>query len=256
MGKISNYIKNNKQKVIRMTIAILIIAAVTVGIYFTLKALGIMSVDSLREKIEKFGTSAWVIYLLLQVVCTSLLCFVPATSMTFILVGMALFGNWEPWKVFVLCFSGVILASVVMDLIGRFGGSRLIQFIIGKDEYDSTMELVQEKGMVYVPVMYLLPVFPDDAICMIVGATKMNFLVHLIEIITCRGIGCATIVFGLNFIPKDITTFTSKNIFDYVVVALVIILGVSCIFYIARKIDKRLSQYLKKKKELKASSKN
>ena len=254
MKRLFAFLKRNKQKVIRITIAVLVIAAISIGVYFAFKALGIMSVDTLREKIEKFGSASWIIFLILQVVCTSLLCFVPATSMTFILVGMALFGHWEPWKVFILCFSGVILASVVMDLIGRFGGSRLIQKLIGKDEYESTLDLVQEKGMVYVPVMYLLPVFPDDAICMIVGATKMNFLVHLIEIVTCRGIGCATIIFGLNLIPEDITSFKSTNVFDYIVVALIIILGLSCIFYIARKIDKWLSKYLKKKKELKKKS--
>ena len=56
-----------------------------------------------------------------------------------------------------------------MDLIGRFGGNKAIVKILGQEEYDEAKDLIQEKGMVYVPVMYLLPIFPDDAICMVSG---------------------------------------------------------------------------------------
>ena len=136
-----------------------------------------------------------------------------------------------------------------MDLIGRFGGNKAIIKILGKEEYEEAKDLIKEKGMVYVPVMYLLPIFPDDAICMVSGATKMNFLVHLIEIILCRGIGCATIIFGVQIIPSEVSSFASKNPMDYLRVGVVIIAGVILLLYLARIIDKWLSGYLAKKKK-------
>ena len=134
-----------------------------------------------------------------------------------------------------------------MDLIGRFGGNKAIVKILGQEDYDEAKGLIQEKGMVYVPVMYLLPIFPDDAICMVSGATKMNFWVHLLEIILCRGIGCATVIFGVQIIPKEVSSFTSQNPLDYMRIGLLILFYLGLLLYLARRIDKWLTSYLKKK---------
>ena len=242
-------------KIIRLAIALLVIIGISVGLFFLFKALGITDVNKLQEWISSTGGWSVVVFLLVMIAFTTLLSFVPVASMTFILVGVALFG--PNWKTFLICFAGVILSSVLMDLIGRFGGSKLIKLLIGEDDYNEAAGLVQEKGMVYVPVMYLLPMFPDDAICMVVGATKMNFWVHLLEIVLCRGIGCATIVFGVSILPKDLTDnlkafnweFIGNNLFRYIEMITVIVFWVIVMLWIARKIDKALTKHLAKKKE-------
>ena len=121
--------------------------------------------------------------------------------------------------------------------------------MLGREDYEEAKDLIQEKGMVYVPVMYLLPIFPDDAICMVSGATKMNFWVHFLEIVLCRGIGCATVIFGVQIIPPEVSKFTSQNPIDYMRVAVLIIAYLSLLLYLTRRIDKWLSGYLKKRKQ-------
>ena len=257
--------KNHKQrekwgkekwiKFLRLAIALTVIIAISVGCYFIFKATGVTNVDNLQRFIESTGAWSVIIYLLIYISFTTLMSFVPGASMTLILVAVAMFGT--SFKTFAICFSGVVLASVCMDLIGRFGGSKLIKFLIGQEDYESALELVQEKGMVYVPVMYLLPVFPDDAICMIVGATKMNFWVHLAEIVLCRGVGCATIVFGIDILPESLMaplrsfnwTFIGYHIYEYLELLLALALCIVVIFLIANRIDKVLSAYLKSRKE-------
>ena len=241
-------------KIIRLAIALLVIIGISVGLFFLFKALGITDVNKLQEWISSTGGWSVVVFLLVMIAFTTLLSFVPVASMTFILVGVALFG--PNWKTFLICFAGVILSSVLMDLIGRFGGSKLIKLLIGEDDYNEAAGLVQEKGMVYVPVMYLLPIFPDDAICMVSGATKMNFWVHLLEIILCRGIGCATIVFGLQIIPQDLVnnlkvfnwTYIGHNLIEYIRLLVLIVTYLGLLFFFTRKIDKWLTKYLKKRK--------
>ena len=171
----------------------------------------------------------------------------PACSMAFDLLSLATFDYLPPIGIFAICFTSVVLTSVVMDLIGRFGGNRAIVKILGKEDYEEAKDLIQEKGMVYVPVMYLLPIFPDDAICMVSGATKMNFWVHLLEIILCRGIGCATIIFGVQIIPNEVSSFTSRNPLDYMRIGVLILFYLGLLLYLARRVDKWLSSYLKKK---------
>ena len=244
-----------KSLIIKIIIIVCVLAGVTVGLYFLFRFLGITDVNKLQEIIRSCGAWGWLVFILLQVICTVLLCFVPAVSMTFITVGVILFG--ANWKTFLLCFSGVIIASIIMDLIGRFGGSRVIVKLIGQKSYEEALSLIQTKGMVYVPVMYLLPVFPDDAICMLCGSLRVKWWVHYIEILFCRGIGCATIVFGVSILPNDLVAglksfdwaFIGSHLWEYITMITVLVFWVIVMLFVARKIDKWLTSRLAKKKD-------
>ena len=239
--------KEKLKKYLKILIVLLVVAGISVGLYFLLKHLGYTDVDKLKGLIQKTGPWAIIVFIALRVVATIFLSFMPACSMMFDLLSLATFSYLPPVAIFGICFASVVITSVVMDLIGRFGGNKAIVKILGQEDYDEAKGLVQEKGMVYVPVMYLLPIFPDDAICMVSGATKMNFWVHLLEIILCRGIGCATIIFGVQIIPSEVSSFTSHNPLDYIRIGVLILAYLSLLLYLARRIDKWLSAYLKNK---------
>lgn len=245
--KFINIPKDKLKKYLKILLVLVIVAAISISLYFILRAAGLTDVNKLKGWLKSVGPWAIICYILLRVACTIFLSFMPATSMIFDLLSLATFDYLNPIYIFLICFLSVILTSVVMDLIGRFGGNKAIVKILGQKEYDEAKDLVQEKGMVYVPVMYLLPIFPDDAICMVSGATKMNFWVHLAEIILCRGIGCATVIFGVQIIPKGVSSFTSTNPLEYLQVIFLIVAYLGLLLYLARRVDKWLSAKLKKK---------
>ena len=248
--------KEKLKKYLKILVVLLVVATISVGIYFVLRHFGFTDADKLKGWIKSTGGWAVIVYILLRVSFTIFLSFVPACSMIFDLLSVATFGYYPPIVIFLICFTSVVITSVIMDLIGRFGGNKAIIKILGKEDYEEAKDLIQEKGMVYVPVMYLLPIFPDDAICMVSGATKMNFWVHLAEIVLCRGIGCATIVFGLQIIPQDLVNnlkefnwvFIRNNIIEYIRLLVVIVAYLGLLFWFTRKIDKWLTKYLKKRK--------
>lgn len=241
--------KEKLKKYLKILIVLLIIASISVGLFFILRAFGLTDINLLKDWLRKTGPWAIISYVVLRVVCTIFLSFMPACSMIFDLLSLAVFDYLPPFVIFLICFASVVITSVVMDLIGRFGGNKAIIKILGQKDYDEAKDLIQEKGMVYVPVMYLLPIFPDDAICMVSGATKMNFWVHLLEIILCRGIGCATVIFGVQIIPPEVSSFTSRNIVDYLRVVVLIVAYLGLLLFLTRKVDKWLTKFLKKKKE-------
>ena len=245
-------IKINKEKMkkyLKIGIVLLILIGISVGLYFLLKHFGFTDIEKLKGFLQSTGPWAIIVYMVVRILSTIFLSFMPACSMVFDLLSLAAFDYLPPVLIFAICFSSVLLTSVTMDLIGRFGGNKAIIKILGKEDYEEAKDLIQEKGMVYVPVMYLLPIFPDDAICMVSGATKMNFLVHFIEIFLCRGIGCATVIFGVQIIPSEVSSFTSHNPLDYMRVALVIVAYLGLLLYMARRIDKWLTAFLKKRKK-------
>ncbi len=241
--------KEKLKKYLKVGIVLLVLIAISVGLYFILRHFGLTDVETLKGFLKQAGPWAIIIYIVLRVLCTIFLSFMPACSMVFDLLSLAAFDYLHPVLIFLICFTSVLLTSVTMDLIGRFGGNKAIIKILGKEDYEEAKELIQEKGMVYVPVMYLLPIFPDDAICMVSGATKMNFLVHFIEIFLCRGIGCATVIFGVQIIPSEVSSFTSHNPLDYMRVGVIIIAYLALLFYMTRRIDKWLTAYLKNRKK-------
>ena len=243
--------KDKAKKYLKILIVLLVVASISIGLYFVLRAFGLTDVQTLKAWLKSVGPWAITVYIVLRVISTIFLSFMPACSMIFDLLSLAAFDYLPPILIFLICFTSVILTSVVMDLIGRFGGNKAIVKILGQEEYDEAKDLIREKGMVYVPVMYLLPIFPDDAICMVSGATKMNFWVHFIEIVLCRGIGCATVIFGVQIIPPEVSSFTSRNFIDYLRVGIIIVAYLGLLLYLTRKVDKWLSKYLKNKKEMK-----
>lgn len=236
--------KEKKVKIIKALIVILLLVAFSSACYFIFKALGISDLETLRKIVENTGAWGPVIFLFLQIICTTLLCFVPASSMSFITIGVLLFG--ANWKTFLLCFSGVIVSSVLMDLLGRFGLDRVFKKIIGEEDFIKAQELINDYGATYIPLFYLFPLFPDDAICCVAGSSKVNFWFNLGSIIVCRGIGVATIVFGISILPSEVANFTSKNIWDYVEVITILAFWVIVAFYITYRINKII---LKKKKK-------
>ena len=130
-----------------------------------------------------------------------------------------------------------------MYLLGRFGGYKLCEKILGKDECERTMPLLNSKSLVYFPLMMLFPIFPDDALVMLAGTVRMKLGWFIPSIVIGRGIGVATIVFGISLVPFE--SFTS--LYDWLVFITVIIVWVFIIFSLAGKLNTLIEKRNQKK---------
>ena len=222
-----------------------VIICLAVAVYFIFDYFNITDVETLKKIISDCGEYKYIVFLVLQVVLTVLLCFIPASNMSFIALGVLLFG--ANYKTFLLCFSGVIISSILMDFLGRFGLKKVFEKIIGAEDLEKAENLINKYGKGYIPLFYLFPLFPDDAICCVVGSLKVNFWYHLFSIILCRGVGVATIVFGVALIPEDVQNFTSTDPWEYIQVITVAAFWVIVAFYLATKANKFFEKYKEKK---------
>ncbi len=193
-----------------------------------------------RELFSYFSTSWYgcIIIVLAQVIITSLLSFVPGASMAFIMLLETLYE--DSLTAFIVAFSGVMLSSLMMYLIGRFGGYNLGKLIIGKEDCEKACELLNNKGLIYFPMMMMFPVFPDDALVMVAGTLKMSLKWFIPSIVIGRGIGVFTIVFGLAIVPFD--KFTSP--WHWIIFISLCALVILAVFFAANKFNK----YMEKKR--------
>lgn len=223
---------------LKWLILIAIIACFSVGCYFLLRHFEITSIEGLRTLISSCGVWGWLVFLLLQILVTSILCFIPATSMTFIVVSVILFGAWQG---FAISATGVILSSMVMFAIGHFGGERIVIKLVGESSLKKAQDLISVKSKIYLPLMFLFPAFPDDALCMVTGMTKMRWWEFLLIVITCRTVGVATAC----FLGSDFINWGELSIIDWFVFISVCIIDLYIVYRLADKLEK----IIKSKKE-------
>ncbi len=181
----------------------------------------------------------YIIVVVAQIVITSLLSFVPGASMAFIILVQSLYE--DPVVAFILAFSGVLLSSFMLYVLGRFGGYSLCKKIIGEEDCEKASDLLNNKGLIFFPIMMMFPIFPDDALVMVAGTLKMSLKWFIPSIIFGRGLGVVTIVFGLSIIPFD--KFTT--IWHWIGFILACAVGIALVFFGANKFN----QYMHKKKQ-------
>lgn len=235
-----------KKKVIRnLLLTLLLLVGISVGFLFLFLGLDILhyeGTDLVFNEVlfDSFKNAwyGWALFILLQIVLTMLLCFIPGVSMAFIILSEAMYDH--QWEAFLLCFISVLVASSVMYLLGRVGGYKLCVRLLGEEDCEKALLLLKNRGTVYFPVMMLFPMFPDEALTMVAGTMKMSLKWFIPSIVVARGIGIATIVFGLGSLPLDRFTWVHWLIFLPLCVV-----GVVAVFWLAH----RLNVYLQKKNQ-------
>jgi uncharacterized membrane protein YdjX (TVP38/TMEM64 family) len=234
--------KSDIKKIIYLIIALIVIALVTAVV---LTLLDVVYFDQgIKLNVELFSTYSKsfvgvLYYLLLQCIVTVLLCALPGTSLTFIMLSTVVFD--KPYIAFLVSFTGVGLSSTLMYIVGRFGGYKLCAKLIGEEDMANATKLMREKGTIYFPIMMTFPIFPDDALVMIAGVSKLKLAWFLPSVILGRGIGIATTVFGLAIVPFE--SFT--GLYDWFLLITACAFWVILIFILANK----LNAYLEKRRK-------
>ena len=233
------------EKIVKILLILLIFVLISVATTVVLSLFGIISFNNGEMQInqaifDSFKTTWYgcILIILIQVVITSLLSFVPGASMAFIMLLQALYNN--PLLAFVVALSGVFLSSFMLYILGRFGGYNLCKKLLGEKDCEKASDLLNNKGLIFFPVMMLFPMFPDDALVMVAGTLKMSLKWFIPSIIIGRGIGVATIIFGLSIVPFD--KFTTP--WHWIAFILICAIGIALVFFLAS----RFNKYLEKKK--------
>lgn len=215
-----------------------------------LSAFGVVSYDDgVKLNVHLFDSFikawyGWIIVILFQILFTSLLSVIPGISMAFILLLKSMYSTAT--EAFFVALLGVILTSVFLYLLGRFGGYAICKKLLGKEDCEKALALMN-KGSIFFPVMMMLPVFPDDALVMVAGTMRMKLSWFVPSIVLGRGIGVATIVFGLALVPFD--KFTS--IWHWILFILLCAVFIVLVFFFAYRFNKYINN--KKKASEKAS---
>lgn len=233
-----NKVKENKATILKLLCLLLVVALISLITLGVLLLTGVLNYDDgfvFNEHILDAFKGKWygfIVFILVQTLLSMLLCIIPGVAAAFVMFSTVLYPN--PWMAFLLSYSCVVIASTVLYIVGRMGGYKLCEKLLGKEDCEKSLNLLRTRGTVYFPLMMLFPIFPDDALVMIAGVTKMKLSWFIPSILICRGVGAATIIFGMSVIPFD--SFTSA--YDWLILLTVGFFWIKQIFTLANKVDR------------------
>ncbi|HEY8344129.1 MAG TPA: VTT domain-containing protein [Bacillota bacterium] len=174
------------------------------------------SIDSFQEFTLGFGGWAPMVFLLaqlLQIIIAPL----PGNIVAF--AGGALFGVV---KGFLLSAAGQISGSLLAFCLARKFGKPLVLKVIGSDLYEKYNTIFSGRFVLSLFLLFLLPFFPDDALCFLAGLSSLSLYLFLLLVVFGRlpGIVVATLA-GAGVFHLSIWQW-----------ALICVLSLVCIYFI------------------------
>jgi uncharacterized membrane protein YdjX (TVP38/TMEM64 family) len=165
-------------------VALFALAALLTAAVIWMKRSGLLalfsSTERLQEYVRGFGPAAPIIFFVLQAVQV-ILSPIPGNVTT--LAGGALFGFW---KAFLLSAAAVVAGSLVAFGLARLFGRPLVVRLVGEKTVGRYLDALISRQRILIALFFLLPFFPDDALCLIAGLTGMGWGFFALTLILTR----------------------------------------------------------------------
>ncbi len=207
-----------------------------VGVYLILLYTGwwekLNSVDKLKKEILDLGIYGRVFFIFLQVVQVA---FLPIPSPLIVVAGSLIYG---PFQASLLSLAGILLGSAIAFSIGRVFGKKVVIFMVGKENEEKWSKFLSNAKYSFV-LMMLLPLFPDDVLCMIAGLTDMSWTFFMVTQLVTRTIG----VFTMSYLSAgDIIPYHGWGLYVWAVIGLLSLLAI----YLTTKYNKQIEAFIYK----------
>ena len=188
----TNHCKEFAVAMVKLTVTFLLSIGFFVGLYYLFKNTGwigkFSNVAELKVILSSAGFWSYAVFAVMQFLQVSI---IPMPASVSTIVGVICFG---PWIAFGISLLAILLGSIVAYIFGRVFGSKIIYWIVGKERGEEFCKLLLRGKWAFF-VMMLLPLFPDDILCIVAGACGMNFRFFLVTNLITRTIGIFCLCF-------------------------------------------------------------
>lgn len=136
--------------------------------------------ENLQDFIKEFDPYGPLVFFVIQMLQVIL---APIPGNVTALAGGAIFGLW---KGFFISSAGLFAGSVAAFGIARIYGRPLVEKFVKKETIDKYIDTVARRHFLLLLLIFLLPFFPDDALCLIAGISALPFHVFLLLVVLGR----------------------------------------------------------------------
>lgn len=226
-------------KVWKILLIAMVIGAVGVGAYFLMKAFGLDNLEGLRQVVDNsfWGVLVFCLILIAQVI------FLPAGTLAFTASAVVLFES--PVKAWLICWLSLVVGSWIMFWLGRIFGSKILKWIVGSEKAEKYATYLGKAKFV-LPLILLVPVFPDDIVCLGAGLSNVNPFYFMTVIFLTRGID--------NFCTVFVGASMLKSTIGIILLVIFVIAMIIASYFLTKHQDKienfLLEKFTRKKKKI------
>lgn len=206
-------------KWIKLLIVVLTFAICSTCIYLILKAFNLTDISIIKELINSSGQFSYIVYTIVLIIVLVVLCFIPLLNTALVIIGIALFG---PKIAFISNMISIFFSTSILFFIGDVLGEKFARKLIGKKTLEETQNSIDLRSKFWLPILFITPGIPDEAICLVAGMTKMKYwyllLVSLIYHSLEIGLFC--------FFGSSLIDWSSLKLIDWIIVSNLIIVDI------------------------------
>ena len=201
------------------------------------------SIELMKQFILSTKEKGIFIYILIQVLQVV---FVPIPAAVIAIVGSIIYG---PILGAIYCTIGILLGSYISYGIGKTFGFKIVSWVVGYDNAIKYSNIIANRGIFFLSIAFLLPLFPDDILCLVAGISTMKFTTFFIITTITRPVG---VLFMCVFGSGQIIPYSGWGL---VVWGIIIIVAISIIILMYKYQDRLQSWILSKIKATNSSTK-
>lgn len=185
---------------LKSLLIILIIATIGVCGYLILRVSGFTDKEQFEALRNDLGDSFlfWFIIACLQIFQVI---FIPISNQIITVPLALMFPANELWKVFLCSWLSIWIATIILYLIGRLGGQKILSWILKDKEQVDKCTSWLNKGKFYYVLGMLLPL-PDDIVTIIAGTSHYGIVYIAIASFFTRAIDVACSVWGIGYLTR------------------------------------------------------
>lgn len=235
----------------RFFYVLFIIYTIVVIGYAILYSLGILetisSVSGLKEYILSTKEKGVFVYILIQ---TAQVIFLPVPAAVICVVGSLIYG---PLLGALYCTIGILLGSYISFFLGKSFGYKLVSWIVGQSNTNKYSEIIRKRGGFFLCLAFLLPMFPDDILCLIAGITNMTFKSFFLVSTITRPIG---VIFMAFFGSGQLIPFSGWGLYVWGIILVLAIIMVVVTYKYQDKMEEFIMKKVFRKKDKKIKESN
>lgn len=156
-------------KTSKKTITVTALLLFVLLVYYISKFMMIVEYKGLDNLLLEYGSIAQFLFFLL---CLSQPIFLPLPEAVTIPAGSVAFGASAS---FYLGFSGTLTGIFIMFFLARYGGMKVASKLVKEKHLKRYQEYVRKNETVILALLFIIPVLPDEIICVGAGIGAVSF---------------------------------------------------------------------------------
>ncbi|WP_416728595.1 TVP38/TMEM64 family protein [Fictibacillus sp. JL2B1089] len=153
----------------RLLIYLFVISMLIIATFYLTKLLVLTNMFGFEKLLQLHESTAIWIYF---AICFAQPIILPFPEMITVAGASSVFGSLTAIYV---GFIGTLSGIVVMYFVARIGGRRIVSRIVKEEQLTKYQNYVQKNEMLFLVIMFIIPVLPDEIICIGAGLSGVRF---------------------------------------------------------------------------------